>query len=178
MKILRITLTCLIALLTAQSSLAAQAPNGKVFTYYEDGSKKANKYYKNGTPVGTWETWHNNGKSDIVVNFLGDTGQIERVEARYPSGALMYKGIASIINQENKTTEVGKCSGRTKWHNQYELNFSSYYEDGSCEERYMGNLRRVMAQLYFRLNDLTTGETYDFPWYQLQGTVPNYLKKK
>lgn len=193
-KFMKLLITMLLAAFLTAFSMVSLAddgkiPNGKIMTYYEDGSKKADKQYKNGVPIGFWESWHKDGSPHTIINFLGDTGQIEKIEARYPSGALMYKGVASIRSrkEENKDTMIyfGECSARAtmkgngdKWYNKYELKFSSFYEDGSCEKTAKDSIYRAITQLYIRLDDVTTGETYDFPWNKLWGTVPSHLRKK
>jgi len=188
------TLFVVVGFLATQSSLATEIVlesnvDGKVSTYYDNGNKMTDKQYSNGVPIGTWKAWHENGSESATVIFLDNTGQIEKVEAKYPSGALLYKGIASIRSQEEKdkgmVIYLGECSGRAtmkgngdKWYNKYELNFSSFYEDGSCEEAVKGNMRRAITQLYLKTTDKTTGNIYDFPWNQLWGTVPKFLREK
>jgi len=37
--------------------------------YYEDGSKRIDKQYKDGFPIGTWKRWYENGKLWGIVEF-------------------------------------------------------------------------------------------------------------
>jgi len=187
-----ITLTFLISLLGIQPSLANQIPDGKVSTYYDNGNKKADKQYSDGVPIGTWKSWYKGGEPHATIIFLDDTGQIKEIEARYLSGALLFKGIATIKEslkekqEKYMTIKFGKeCKGiaskkddGNKWYSNYELEFYSFYEDGSCEQAVADNMHRLIAQMYIRITDITTGNVYDFPWNKMWGTVPNYLKEK
>jgi hypothetical protein len=165
--------------------------DGKVVTYYKNGSKMADKLYKDGTPVGIWKSWYDNGKIHTEIKFLGNTGQIEKIEVRHPNGALMYKGIATIKDslkekdEKYMTVSLSECRGiasktddGSKWYNEYELDYYSYYEDGTCEKITKDNLHQAYSSLYFRANDITTGKTYDFPWFELWDSVPDFLNKK
>ena len=179
----------LVAFICSISTISiANNIDGKVSTYYDSGAKMGDKTYKDGIPIGTWKSWYEDGSSQATIKFLDDTGQIEKIEALYESGALMYSGAATLsIGEDDKGTvmTVGKCSARStkkddgsKWYNKYELNHSSFYKDGSCEEAIPDNIHRVVAQLYFRVTDETTGKVYDFPWNGLWGTVPKFLRER
>jgi hypothetical protein len=196
-KFMKLLITMLLAaFLTAFSmvSLAADGkiPNGKIMTYYEDGSKKADKQYKNGVPIGFWESWHKDGSPHTIINFLGDTGQIEKIEARYPSGALLFKGSAQIKESLKEKQEkystikfgkgckaiASKFNDGSQWYSNYELELYSFYEDGTCEQAVLDNMHRLIAQMYMRIYDITTGNVYDFPWNEMWGTVPSFIKKR
>lgn len=188
MKFLKFALVILVSSLTSYTVFSNELLNGKFTSYFDDGSKKSDRFYKDSVPIGTWKSWYNNGNLQSVVEFLDSTGQIEKVEMLHKDGSLMFKGVATINNKpgdpEMTIAFVSDCSARTsmkgdgsKWYNKYELNHSSYYEDGSCEKAKEGNMTKTIAQLYFRANDNLTNKTYDFPWYQLWDTVFDYLKK-
>ena len=184
----RLLTTIVIALLFSLQQSIAAIPDGKVTTYYDNGSKMADKIYKDGIPIGTWKSWYDNGNSHSITKFLDNTGQIEKINAFYESGALLYSGVATINTRKDDKgmlTKVSKCSARifnkgdgSKWHNKYELNISSFYEDGSCEEEAPENIHKIMEQLYFRISDKTTENVYDFPWHRLWGTVPKFIRER
>ena len=178
-----------VGLLTSQLSLAGQTPDGKMSTYYDNGAKKSDKFYRGGVPVGVWSSWYKSGNPQTTVKFLDETGQIEKIDVLYESGSVMYTGVATVSKEpgekEMTITFIDRCSAKStkkgngsKWYNKYELSHSSFYEDGSCEEAIQGNMYRAVAQLYFRVVDKTTGNVYDFPQYKQWGTVHDYLKKK
>ena len=175
----RLLTTIMIALLfTLQQSIAA-TPDGKVTTYYDNGNKKADKHYKDGTPVGDWKSWHTNGKSYISMSFLGDTGQIEKVDMLYPDGALYYSGVATKAvskagKPKKKCGAIVTSKGPKDTDGVYHFNIQSYYQDGTCEKAEKGNMMRVIARLYFSINDETTGNRYNFPW----GERPEFIKEK
>ena len=164
--------------------------DGKVSTYYDSGSKLADKTYEDGVPIGNWKSWYENGNSHTNIKFLDGTGQIEKINVLYESGALMYSGVATINTRKDDKgmlTKVSKCGARvfnkgdgSNWYNKYELNLLSYYEDGSCEdeEKFPDNIHRVLAQIYFKISDKSTENVYDFPWHRLWGTVPKFLREK
>ena len=179
----------LVAFIYSISTISiASNVDGKLSTYYDSGSKLADKIYKDGVPIGTWKSWYENGNSHSITKFLDNTGQIEKVNAFYESGALLYSGAATINTRKDDKgmlTKVSKCSARifnkgdgSQWHNKYELNISSFYEDGSCEEEAPENIHKIMEQLYFRISDKTTENVYDFPWHRLWGTVPKFIKER
>jgi len=181
----------LVAFIYSISTISiASNVDGKLSTYYDSGSKLADKIYKDGVPIGTWKSWYENGNSHSITKFLDNTGQIEKINAFYESGALLYSGVATINTRKDDKgmlTKVSKCSARifnkgdgSKWHNKYELNISSFYEDGSCEdeEKFPDNIHRVLAQIYFKISDKSTENVYDFPWHRLWGTVPKFLRER
>jgi len=175
-------------IITSATSVAGEA-NGDVSIYYDNGTKKADKTYKSGLPIGTWSSWYENGNLQTVVKFLDETGQIEKIDALYESGSVMYTGVATVSKEpgekEMTITFIDRCSAKStkkgngsRWYNKYELHHSSFYEDGSCEEAKEGNMHRATGQLYFRIIDETTEKVYDFPWYKQWDRVFDFLKKK
>ena len=175
----------LVAFIYSISTISiASNVDGKLSTYYDSGSKMADKIYKDGVPIGTWRSWYENGNTQSATKFLDDTGQIEILFVWYKNGVLMYSGAAYVSNRKGEESSImssSKCIAKSikkddggKWYNKYELKYVTYYEDGRCIEPSTQNIDK----LYLRLTDETTGNIYDFPWNQLWGTVPKFLREK
>lgn len=178
----RLLTTIAIALLFSLQQSIAATPDGKVTTYYDNGSKKADKHYKGGIPVGDWKSWHTNGRSYTSMSFLGDTGQIENIQVLFPDGALRYKGEtikgnAQKADKECKRVWSSKGNG-SNWYDNYYLVVYNYHQDGTCEKAEKGNMIRTISSTYMTITDDTTGNKYDFPWWELTGTIPAFLREK
>jgi len=195
MKSIKYVLLTVVMVLFAQSSISRTAdnvmPHGKLIAYYENGLLKSEKYYKYGTPVGTWKLWHENGKLHSKVTFLDTTGQIGKLESRYPSGKLLFKGEAKINNKIKERKEenmlisfdkncravASKKGDGHQWYSNYELEFYSFYENGVCEEAVIETMSKRFAQMYIRFIDADTGNEYDFPWHKAWDSVPKFLDR-
>ena len=162
MKILLIAIVA-IASLTVQakpSTTTTPPPDGKMTLYYEDGSKKTDRQYKDGLPIGTWKRWYENGKIWGVIKFerisLSDYKphhSIVKIELRYSDkdNTIRYKGEAfanKLINIENND---GSPSIMPMW------DFISHYYDDK------GHIREE-NEYAINLTDSTTGKIYEFPW--------------
>ena len=162
MKILLIAIVA-IASLTVQakpSTTTTPPPDGKMTLYYEDGSKKVEKQYKDGLPIGTWKRWYENGKIWGVIKFerisLSDYKphhSIVKIELRYSDedNTIRYKGEAfanKLINIENND---GSPSIMPMW------DFISHYYDDK------GHIREE-NEYAINLTDSITGKIYEFPW--------------
>ncbi len=195
MKVTRYFLL-LVLVLFAQVSISKTSdsvmPHGKLVIHYDNGLIKSEKHYKYGIPVGNWKSWYENGKFHSNVTFLDETGHIKKLEHRYPSGALLYKGEARIDSkmkskkEEHMTISFDKgCGGIAskrgdgeQWYSNYELEFYSFYKDGTCEEGVIETMLKRYSQMYIRFTDVDTGNEYDFPWHKTWDTVPDHLKEK
>lgn len=112
MRIKLLTTILVLLSLTLHAGLLTP-PDGKMILYYEDGSKKMEKEYKNGQPIGIWNVWYKNGERWGSVTFENTAlpgydylSEIVKVEVRYPDedNTLRYRGeqfALKLINTEN-----------------------------------------------------------------------------
>ena len=161
-KLLTTILTILSLTVHAES---AAPPDGKMTLYYEDGSKKSVKEYKDGQPIGTWMVWYADGKvqnkavfqvassSEIKSKTGNFTSAIVDVEVRYQNkdNSIRFKGISFHLNK--LTSQI---NGETVHYPTWTHMIRSYDEDG--------NVRKENKEEAFGIEDTLTGITYTMPW--------------
>jgi len=162
------TISIAILALFSLSSFSEDAspPDGKVTLYYEDGSKKGIKEYKDGQPIGTWMSWYKDGKIENKIVFeltssphtKAKTGKfltsITDVEVRYPNenNTIRFKGISFHLERYLMSTDTGESYYYPNWTHIIE----SYDEDG--------NIRSEGKEKTFGIEDVITGITHTMPW--------------
>ena len=187
----RILTTISIVFLFLPLQSIAVVLDGKVTTHYDNGTQKNEKHYKNGIPVGDWKSWYEDGEKYIYTSFYGEKGQIKKIEALYPNGALYYSGFVTkagiskvdseydfdnhpiYFNFDNKCGVVVLYKDSKDADNIYQFNILSYRQDGTCEKAEKGNMAKAIARSYFLITDEATNTGYNFPW----GELPTFINK-
>ena len=128
--------------------------------YYEDGSKRIDKQYKDGFPIGTWKRWYENGKLWGIVEF-GQTAlpdyqphsSIVKIELLYSDedNTIRHKGEAFANKLINTESHDGSPLVMPMW----DYTSTHYDEGGKVWDK---------NSVEIQLEDTTTGKTYAFPW--------------
>ena len=135
--------------------------------YYEDGSKKIEKEYKDGRPIGRWTRWYENGKIWGVINFETTTlrsykphSSIVKIDMRYSDedNSIRYKGEAFA----SKLVLVKNSSSQGEIMPMWDYISNSYGQDGDKLEN---------EEFVVKLIDDLTGKIYHFPWLDWQDSI-------
>ncbi|SMN17500.1 hypothetical protein CRYPA_17 [uncultured Candidatus Thioglobus sp.] len=166
-------LTAILATLPLTLQAASTTPpDGKMTLYYEDGSKKIEKKYKDGRPVGTWTRWYENGKIWGVVDFETATlsdyephSSIVKIDMRYSDkdNSIRYKGEAF----KSKLVWTKDNSGKDELMPMWDYISNSYGQDGNILEE---------EEFVVELTDDLTGKMYHFPWLGWQNSTDTKSK--
>ena len=167
-------LKALIIAIVATASFTIQAepaattttpPDGKMTLYYEDGSIKSVKEYKDGQPIGTWTIWYKDGKvqgkivfqvvsSEKIKSKTGKfTSAIVDAESRYPNenNSIRFKGISFHLDKQ-----VTQIDGDTIHFPTWTHMINYFDEDGT--------VTGTDETIAYELEDSLTGFVHTMPW--------------
>ena len=149
-------------------------PDGKLTLYYEDRSKKVEKEYKSGQPIGVWTRWHENGEIWGVIKFeittlsgYEERASIVKIDLRYPdkNNTIKFKGEAFPRHLIDIQNDDGSPLVMPAW----DYISNSYGENGELLEE---------SGFTVELKDDTTGMVFHFPWPDLEMDQYNNVIKK
>ncbi len=167
MKILLIAIVAITSL-TVQAKPSATTtppPDGKMALYYEDGSKKVEKQYKDGRPIGTWRSWYQSGAKRAITTFESGIHKdskvtfMRNVSVWYEDGTRNYLGTSNPTNYKEVDKDTGKPKGWLS--GTFEANL--YDEEGRIVDpriSYKDDSRVFEVEI----TDSTTDKLYCFPW--------------